>query len=153
MIVPRGESSRLTFQSNSTEGWSPLGPCNCGSGLGVPSDSLNRRFRNRASGVSSDTLPPLGLGPESRMISKPLWKVIRLRASPSLRASPEAVFFAAGQSRKGDVVMSTVSVVRHGVSDFDAWKKVYDGFASFQAEHGVRAHQVLRSLENRNEVI
>jgi heme-degrading monooxygenase HmoA len=50
-------------------------------------------------------------------------------------------------------MMSTVAVVRHGVSDFDAWKKVYDGFASVQAEHGVRAHQVLRSIDNPNEVI
>jgi heme-degrading monooxygenase HmoA len=30
---------------------------------------------------------------------------------------------------------------------------VYDGFAPVQAEHGVRAHQVLRSIDNRNEVI
>jgi len=49
--------------------------------------------------------------------------------------------------------MSTVAVVQHGVSDFDAWKKVYDGFAPVQAEHGVRAHQVLRSIDKRNEVI
>jgi heme-degrading monooxygenase HmoA len=50
-------------------------------------------------------------------------------------------------------MMSTVAVVRHGVSDFDAWRKMYDGFASVQAEHGVRAHQVLRSIDNPNEVI
>jgi len=49
--------------------------------------------------------------------------------------------------------MSTVAVVRHGVSDFDAWRKVYDGFAPVQAEHGVRAQQVLRSIDNRNEVV
>src|SRR5215475_6604178 len=49
--------------------------------------------------------------------------------------------------------MSTVAVIRHGVSDFDAWKKVYDGFAPVQAEHGVRAHEVLRSIDNRNEVV
>ena len=48
---------------------------------------------------------------------------------------------------------STVAVVRHRVADFDAWKKVYDGFAPVQAEHGVHAHQVLRSIENPNEVI
>jgi len=49
--------------------------------------------------------------------------------------------------------MSTIAVVRHEVSDFDAWKAVYDGFATFQAEHGVRAHQVLRSIDNPNDVV
>ena len=48
---------------------------------------------------------------------------------------------------------STIALVRHRVADFDAWKKVYDGFAPIQAEHGVRAHQVLRSTENPNEVV
>ena len=49
--------------------------------------------------------------------------------------------------------MSTVAVVRHGVSDFDAWRRMYDGFAPVQAEHGVRAHQVLRSIDDPNDVI
>jgi heme-degrading monooxygenase HmoA len=49
--------------------------------------------------------------------------------------------------------MSTVAVVRHRVSDFDAWKQMYDGFTSVQSEHGVRAHQVLRSIDNPNDVI
>jgi quinol monooxygenase YgiN len=48
---------------------------------------------------------------------------------------------------------STVAVIRHRVSDFDAWKQVYDGFAPVQAEHGVHAHQVLRSVDNPNDVI
>jgi heme-degrading monooxygenase HmoA len=48
---------------------------------------------------------------------------------------------------------NTTAVVRHRVDDFDGWKKVYEGFAPIQAEHGVRAHQVLRSIENPNEVI
>jgi quinol monooxygenase YgiN len=48
---------------------------------------------------------------------------------------------------------STVALVRHRVADFDVWRKVYDGFAPIQAEHGVHAHQVLRSIENPNEVI
>jgi quinol monooxygenase YgiN len=47
---------------------------------------------------------------------------------------------------------STVAVVRHRVADFDAWRKVYDGFAPIQAEHGVHAHQVLRSIESPNDV-
>jgi heme-degrading monooxygenase HmoA len=49
--------------------------------------------------------------------------------------------------------MSTIAFVRHRVSDFDAWKQIYDGFAPVQAEHGVRAHQVLRSIDNPNDVI
>ena len=48
---------------------------------------------------------------------------------------------------------STVALVRHRVADFDAWKKTYDGFAPTQAEHGVQAHQVLRWIENPNDVI
>ena len=48
---------------------------------------------------------------------------------------------------------STIALVRHRVADFDAWRKVYDGFAPIQAEHGVHAHQVLRSTENPNDVI
>ena len=48
---------------------------------------------------------------------------------------------------------STIALVRHRVADFDAWRKVYDGFAPIQAEHGVHGHQVLRSVENPNDVI
>ena len=48
---------------------------------------------------------------------------------------------------------STVAVIRHRVSDFDAWKEMYDGFAPVQAEHGVHAQQVLRSIDNPDEVI
>jgi heme-degrading monooxygenase HmoA len=48
---------------------------------------------------------------------------------------------------------STIALIRHRVADFDAWKNVYDGFAPIQAEHGVHAHQVLRSIENPNDVI
>jgi|SRR5215831_7537448 len=47
---------------------------------------------------------------------------------------------------------STLALVRHRVADFGAWKEVYDGFAPVQAEHGVRAHQVLRSIEDPNDV-
>ena len=48
---------------------------------------------------------------------------------------------------------STVALVHHRVADFDAWKKMYDDFAPVQAEHGVRVQQVLRSIENPNDVI
>jgi quinol monooxygenase YgiN len=49
--------------------------------------------------------------------------------------------------------MSTIALVRHPVEDFDTWKKAYDTFAPVQAEHGVHAHQVLRSIANPNDVI
>ena len=49
--------------------------------------------------------------------------------------------------------MSTVAVIRHRVSDFDAWKQVYDGFTPVQSENGVRAHQVLRSIDKPSEVV
>ncbi len=48
---------------------------------------------------------------------------------------------------------STIALIRHRVDDFEAWKKVYDGFAPIQAEHGVHAHQVLRSIENPKDII
>ena len=48
---------------------------------------------------------------------------------------------------------STIALIRHRVDDFEAWKKVYDGFAPTQAEHGVHAHQVLRSIENPKDII
>jgi quinol monooxygenase YgiN len=48
---------------------------------------------------------------------------------------------------------STIAVIRHSVADFDTWKTAYDGFAPVQAEHGVRAHQVLRSTENPNDIV
>ena len=48
---------------------------------------------------------------------------------------------------------STIALVRHRVAEFDAWKKVYDDFAPIQADHGVHAHQILRSIENPNDVI
>jgi heme-degrading monooxygenase HmoA len=48
---------------------------------------------------------------------------------------------------------STIALVRHRVADYDDWKPVYDSFAPTQAEHGVRAHQVLRSTDDPNDVI
>ena len=48
---------------------------------------------------------------------------------------------------------NTIALVRHRVADFDAWRKVYDGFAPIQAERGVQSHQVLRSIESPSEVI
>jgi quinol monooxygenase YgiN len=48
---------------------------------------------------------------------------------------------------------STTTLVRHRVANYDAWKTVYDNFAPIQAEHGVRAHHVLRSQASPNDVV
>jgi len=47
----------------------------------------------------------------------------------------------------------TTALVRHRVANYDAWKTVYDSFGPIQAEHGVRAHQVLRSQDSPNDVV
>jgi quinol monooxygenase YgiN len=48
---------------------------------------------------------------------------------------------------------STTALVRHRVANYDAWKTEYDSFAPIQAKNGVRAHQVLRSQDNPNDVV
>jgi heme-degrading monooxygenase HmoA len=48
---------------------------------------------------------------------------------------------------------STTALVRHRVANYEAWKTEYDAFAPIQAQHGVRAHQVLRSQDNPNDVV
>ena len=48
---------------------------------------------------------------------------------------------------------STIALVRHRVVNFDAWKTFYDSLAPIQAENGVRAHRVLRSNDDRNDVV
>jgi quinol monooxygenase YgiN len=48
--------------------------------------------------------------------------------------------------------MSVVSIVRHHVADFEAWKKVYDSVAPMQKAGGVLAHGVFRSEQNPNDV-
>jgi heme-degrading monooxygenase HmoA len=47
----------------------------------------------------------------------------------------------------------TVTLVRHHVADFDAWKKEYDSATPLQQANGVRAQQVLRSAQDPNDVI
>lgn len=39
--------------------------------------------------------------------------------------------------------MTTVAV-RHSVSDYDAWKSVFDGHAPVRQSHGATGHRVLR---------
>jgi quinol monooxygenase YgiN len=55
--------------------------------------------------------------------------------------------------QKGAPMTSTIALVRHRVADFDAWEKVYDGFAPIQAEHGVQNYQALRSIDNPDKLI
>ena len=45
------------------------------------------------------------------------------------------------------------SFIRHHVRDYDAWHEVYEGAALMQAEHGVRAKAVFRSIDDPNNVI
>ncbi|WP_112944336.1 MULTISPECIES: antibiotic biosynthesis monooxygenase [unclassified Rhizobium] len=47
--------------------------------------------------------------------------------------------------------MTTV-FVRHEVSDYTAWRKVYDGFRSVQAANGVIAEAVFQSADNPNDI-
>ena len=42
--------------------------------------------------------------------------------------------------------------IRHGVADYDAWRKVYDDFADQQQAAGVRAEAVYQSIDDPNEV-
>jgi quinol monooxygenase YgiN len=42
--------------------------------------------------------------------------------------------------------------IRHHVSDYAAWREVYDGFDETQREHGVRAEAVYRAVDDPNDV-
>src|SRR6266849_5614613 len=42
--------------------------------------------------------------------------------------------------------------IRHTVSDYEAWRKVYDGFASTQKAMGVPTEAVYQSADNPNEI-
>ena len=42
--------------------------------------------------------------------------------------------------------------VRHTVSDYKAWRKVYDDFASAQKAIGVTAEAVYQSADNSNDI-
>jgi hypothetical protein len=46
----------------------------------------------------------------------------------------------------------TTLFVRHTVSDYAAWRKVYDAFAPTQKAHGVTAEAVYRAADNPNDV-
>lgn len=42
--------------------------------------------------------------------------------------------------------------VRHPVAEYDSWRKVYDGLASYQAESGVVAKAVYQSVEDPHDI-
>ena len=44
------------------------------------------------------------------------------------------------------------SFIRHHVSDYAAWREVYDSFGDVQREHGVRAEAVHRGVDDPNDV-
>ena len=48
--------------------------------------------------------------------------------------------------------MTTV-LVQHRVSDYAAWKVVYDGINDLLTESGVRRHEVKRLVEDPNMVV
>ena len=43
------------------------------------------------------------------------------------------------------------SFIRHHVSDYAAWREVYDSFGDVQREHGVRAEAVYRGVDDPND--
>ena len=48
--------------------------------------------------------------------------------------------------------MSTILAVRHQVSDYAAWRKVYDEVEPLRAQYGCTAQRVLRLAEDGNDL-
>lgn len=46
----------------------------------------------------------------------------------------------------------TTMFVRHSVTDYKAWRKVYDEAASFQKANGVTAQAVYQAADNPNDI-
>ena len=46
----------------------------------------------------------------------------------------------------------TTLFVRHSVSDYAAWRKLYDSFAPVQKAHGVTAQAVYQATDDPNHV-
>ena len=53
---------------------------------------------------------------------------------------------------KGGQAMTHL-LVRHKVADFTKWKPVYDGHQAMRQKAGLREKNLLRSIDNPNEVI
>jgi heme-degrading monooxygenase HmoA len=43
--------------------------------------------------------------------------------------------------------------IEHPISDFDTWKGVFDSFADFRQQSGVRRHRVLQPTDDPNYVM
>lgn len=43
--------------------------------------------------------------------------------------------------------------IENTVTDFEAWKKVFDKFERFRADQGVRSYRLSRRADNGNEVV
>lgn len=50
------------------------------------------------------------------------------------------------------VAMRATLHIEHPVRDFDAWKRVFDGFHDFRADHDVRSFRVGRRVDAESEV-
>lgn len=48
--------------------------------------------------------------------------------------------------------MSATLVVRHTVSDYAAWRRVYDSLESLRAQHGCTDKRVLAAPDNGNDL-
>jgi len=44
-------------------------------------------------------------------------------------------------------IMTATLHIEHPVRDFDDWKRTFDGFHAFRAEHRVRSYRVSRRIE------
>lgn len=49
--------------------------------------------------------------------------------------------------------MRTTLLIRHKIGDFDAWLKVYAGFAPQQKDGGVRSQMALRSADDPADIV
>jgi heme-degrading monooxygenase HmoA len=45
-----------------------------------------------------------------------------------------------------------IIIVQHRVSDYDAWKSVFDEHEAVRRGHGATGHEVYRGLDDANEV-
>ena len=48
--------------------------------------------------------------------------------------------------------MTTTLAVRHSVSDYSAWRAVYEEVGTIRSQHGCLAEQVFRSPEDTNDL-
>jgi hypothetical protein len=46
----------------------------------------------------------------------------------------------------------TTMFIRHSVANYQAWRKVYDGFAAVQKARGVTAQAVYQAANNPNDI-